>query len=77
MSGLKIKCYGDDWAFTENLYVPAITKPEELLIRVKSCGVNPADVIGTSGYIQNISALKFPCLIGYVKFYFSGVNLQE
>ncbi|XP_055545478.1 reticulon-4-interacting protein 1 homolog, mitochondrial isoform X2 [Wyeomyia smithii] len=73
MCGWQIHSYGnlDEVEYSENMKMPALTSPNQLLVKVTAASVNPIDVAMIKGYGSSIlnamrckSSIEFPLTLG-------------
>lgn len=68
MQGVQLIKYGlpsDSLSYNKEITVPKIKNPNQVLIRVKAAGMNPAEVKASSGNIRlGTFMMSFPCVIG-------------
>jgi alcohol dehydrogenase len=67
MHGITLSKYGDNSVLTysENLPIPKITKPDEVLIKIFSAAINPHDFKLRSGEAQLVFSYELPIILGY------------
>eukprot|EP01080_Neovahlkampfia_damariscottae_P000467 gene467-6878_t len=67
MKGVKLTAYGDNSVlkYSEDIEIPKVLKPDDVLIQIYSASINPVDYKTRNGEVKALFSYTLPVIAGY------------